>query len=155
MKTSRFIAALLLAAATLSTFDRSALAAGPGATLVTEDPTPPRACTGIQDSGAWGTAQFTLTIPACAGFIYICSYDEDVGATTAPAATLLNTTSTNLGGMRFTSVAAATATSFPGSHWAPAQPYRATLANTAVTIVGNAAVTSVNYHAKVTYFCAP
>lgn len=134
-----------------------AFAAGAGATLVTEDPTPPRACTGVQSGGVIGTAQVTLTIPAVAGqYIYICTYDEFVGATTAPAATFLNTTTTNLGGLRFANQVAATATgAVQNPHFSPAQPYKSAAPGTAVTFVTNAAVTSVNYAANATYFYAP
>lgn len=134
-----------------------AIAAGAGATLVVEDPSPTRACTGVQTSGAIGTTQVTLTIPAVAGqYIYICTYDEFVGATTAPAATFLNTTTTNLGGLRWFNQVAATATgAVQNPHFAPAQPYKSAAPGTAVTIVSNAAVTSVNYASTVTYFYAP
>lgn len=127
-----------------------------GETLVQETPTPPRACTGILNSGAIGTAQTVLTIPAIAGqYAYICTYDEFIGATTAPAATFLNTTTTNLGGARWYNQVAASATQGIGVHFQPAQPLKASAPGTAVVFTGNAAVTSVNYGAQVTFFYAP
>lgn len=134
-----------------------AFAAGAGATLVTEDVTPSRACSGVQDSGAIGTTQTTLTIPAVAGqYIYLCTYDEFVGATTAPSASFLNTTSTNLGGMRWANQVGASATgAVQNPHFAPSQPLKSAAPGTAVTIVSNAAVGNVNYHATATYFYAP
>jgi hypothetical protein len=127
-----------------------------GETLVAEIPSDPRACTGVLNSGAIGTAQTVLTIPAVSGmYAYVCTYDEFVGATTAPAATLLNTTTTNLGGARFYNQVAATATQAPGVHFAPAHPLKASAPGTATVFTGNAAVTSVNYGAQVTFFYAP
>lgn len=126
-----------------------------GEILVQETPTPPRACTGVLNSGAIGTAQSVVTIPGLAGqYIYICSYDEFIGATTAPAATFLNTTTTNLGGARFYNQVAASATEGPGVHFYPAQPLKASQPGTAVVFTGNAAVTSVNYGAQATFFYA-
>jgi hypothetical protein len=133
-----------------------AFAAAAGATLTAEDVSDPRACTSVLNSGAAGTTQTTLTIPAVSGmYAYICTYDEFVGATTAPAATLLNTTTTNLGGMRFYNQVAATATQAPGVHFAPAHPFKSSAPGTNTVFTGNAAVTSVNYGAQVTWFYAP
>lgn len=134
----------------------TAFAFGLGETLVQETVTPPRACNVVLNSGAAGTAQTVLTVPAIGSmYFYLCSYDEFIGATTAPAATLLNTTTTNLGGARFYNQVAATATQGPGVHFAPAQPLKSSVPGTAVVITGNAAVTSVNFGAQLTGFYAP
>lgn len=123
--------------------------------ITQETVTPPRACTPTS-SGAWGTAQATITLtPPSGQFVYICTVEINAGATTAPAATLLNHTTTNLGGKRWVQVAAATATEFPKVGFWPPQPTKSTVPGTAVTIVSNAAVTSVNYQIDVTYFFAP
>lgn len=146
----------MIAAGVLGSFLTCGLALAVGETLVAETPSPPRACTGVLNSGAIGTTQTTLTIPAVAGmYAYICTYDEFIGATTAPAATLLNTTTTNLGGARFYNQVAATATEGPGVHFAPSQPLKSAAPGTATVFTGNAAVTSVNYGAQVTFFYAP
>lgn len=146
----------LLFILTLSLFGLglNSYAAQAGSTPITEDPTPPRACTALS-GGAWGTAQVTLTMTPNAGqYVYIVSFEQSTGATTAPAATLLNTTTTNLGGKRWGTVAGATATEFPKIQFFPSQPLKAT-APGAATIVGNAAVTSVNYLLDVCWFSAP
>lgn len=152
MKTWKKIA---LVAAALAAIPLSAYAIEVGQTLVQETVSPPRACTGVQSSGAIATAQYTLTIPAIPGkYIYICSFEQFVGATTAPAATLLNATTTNLGGKRWSAQMDATASEAPYIQFQPSQPLKSAIPGTAVTIVGNAAVTNIQYQADVTYYYA-
>lgn len=93
-----------------------------------------------------GTAQQTLTFtssgPNCTW--YITNIDNGSGATTAPAATLLTTTSTGLGGWKGYLLQPASATGVV-QNVVFANGMRATV-GTNVTIVSNAAVTNVNYN---------
>lgn len=158
MNFRRFSKPLLLAAGIALGIGLSSVTAnaiGLGEVITQETVTPPRACTALS-GGAWGTAQVTLTMtPPSGQFVYICSFEQHTGATTAPAATLLNTTTTNLNGKRWATVAAATASEFPSIFFQPSQPLKSAVPGTAVTIVSNAAVTSVNYQLDVTFFFAP
>jgi len=114
------------------------------ATRVQQSPELLQAATVCQ--AATGTAQQTLTFtvsgPNCTWFI--TNLDNGAGATTAPAATLLTTTSTGLGGWKGYLLQPASATGVV-QNVVFANGMRGAV-GTNVTIVSNAAVTSVNYN---------
>lgn len=103
---------------------------------------------------ATGTTQQTLTMTPPAGFfVYVTNVDILHSATTAPAATLVTTTTTNLNGMKWYDLMPASVTGVR-MNWIASQPLKAAAAGTAVTIVSNAAVTSVTFSLCATYFIA-
>lgn len=132
----KYIALVLLFAAT-------AFAADPTSTKVQQSQEELRA--GTQCQASTGTAQQTLTFtssgPNCTW--YITNIDNGSGATTAPAVTLLTTTSTGLGGWKGYLLQPATATGV-SQNAVFANGLRATI-GTNVTIVSNAAVTNINF----------
>lgn len=103
-----------------------------------------RASTNCQNGT--GTAQQTLTFAAPAGncFWVIDEVDNGTGATTAPAASILTTTSTGFAANpKFYLTAPASATGI-SDHIIFPNGLRA-LNGTAVTFVSNAAITNVNF----------
>ena len=105
---------------------------------------------------ASGTAQQTITItPPSGQYVYILNVDIVSVATTAPAASALTHTSTNLGGMKWYGGLTATGGVADKVAWIAAQPLKSSAPGTAVTIVSNAAITNVTYNLSVTYYFAP
>jgi hypothetical protein len=106
-------------------------------------------------SCASGTAQQTLTLtPPSGQYVYVLNVDIVSQATTAPAASALTHTSTNLGGMKWYGSLTATGGTVDKVAWIAAQPLKSATAGTAVTIVSNAAITSVTFNLCVTYYTA-
>ena len=131
-----FAAALLVAGA--------ALAADPSATRIQQSPEQLIASTSCQNGT--GTAQQTLTFaaPAPNCFWVIDNVDNGSGATTAPAASILTTTSTGFASnpkYYLTQPASATGVQ---ENIVYSNGLRA-LNGTAVTFVSNAAVTNINF----------
>jgi hypothetical protein len=122
----------------------AALAGDPSSTRVQQSAEELRASTSCQN--ATGAAQQTLTFPAPAPncFWVIDNVDNGSGATTAPAVTILTTTSTGFSATwkgYLTQPASATGVV---QNVVFANGLRA-LAGTAVTFVSNAAVTNITY----------
>lgn len=101
------------------------------------------------------TAQITTTItPPSAMRVYLVSFEISQQATTAPAASAYITTSTNFFSKRWQCGLAAVAGSACVNSFFPSVPVASQTPGTAVTFVGPAAVTNVNFVMDVCYYFA-
>lgn len=102
-----------------------------------------------------GTAQGTITItPPSGQFVYVTALDTAATAVSAPAASRVVTTTTNLGGITQTFGLTATAGIGANNDLVSSTPIRSATAGTAVTIVTNAAITNVTFDLNVCYYFA-
>jgi hypothetical protein len=106
---------------------------------------------------AGGTAQQTVTLPTCGpgAYQYVLGIWSEAQATTAPAASAVTTTTTNLNGLQLLMGLTATAGASVQTNRVATAPIKASLANTASTIVSNAAITNVTFNLTACYYCAP
>jgi hypothetical protein len=133
-----------------SAFAQAALPAG--SNLVTQTSTRLDAS---QCQVASGTAQQTITITPPAGqSVYVTWISSSAWATTAPAASSVTTTTTNFNG---TIAFGLTATGGVSNYafFQPTTPAKSIVPSTAVTIVSNAAITSVTFTIMACYYFAP
>lgn len=128
-------------------------------TLPTATPvyvTASQATTNCYHAAAAAAAQATATAPACPAqipFFYVTLIESTYSAIAAPAATLMATTTTNLGTFG-ASQAMQAAVGENSRQWPFAVPLKTTTAVTATTVVGNAGVAAISQNMKVCGFCA-
>lgn len=142
---------LLLALALAAPVAEAQSVSVPGATLVQETDAAPRAA--VLYGTTSGTAQQTLTITPPAGyFVNILWVEVASVATAAPAASALTHTTGNLNGLKLYGALTAVAGAVDRAQIFPSQPIKSQVAGTAVTIVSNAAVTSVTFNVSALYY---
>ena len=115
-------------------------------TLVQQSPTMLNACN--KSATGQGTAQQTLTLtPGSGKYVYLCGFDMEACATTAPTATLINTTTTGFPAVfKWQAVVGAANTCAVTSIFFGFGPLKSSSPGAAVTLVTNAAIASVTYN---------
>lgn len=115
-----------------------------------------QATTNCVHAAAAAGAQATVTVNACGAglYFYVTLIESTYSAITAPAATLMATTSSNFTtSMGFSQPMQAAVGDNSRVLTFPV-PLKTAAANTATTLVGNAGVTSISENMKLCGFCA-
>lgn len=126
----------------------------PGATATQQTAARLDAAVGVVESVVAAGSQATVTVPALSGYYcYIVSIELYMAAIAAPAATLMQTTTTNLNAKSWRHAMQA-AVGADRVTFTPSAPLKCQAIGTAATVVGNAGVTSISQQISVTYYYA-